>query len=410
MFQPPIEEVVLEGEDQSEQAAFDNMEQDAPTPRGHSQALSVVQSHGGYADECDDSPGQQLLEQELYKLRVKASSSVQGGLTHAPSQLSNPASYEVVPDTQEIEEEMHVAGLPTIPDTNGDAAPEDPPSPPLPPVPVDDDAQDQQLGALWNQNAMYNGDLPPWQLVHKRLLGWAMVWPLSEIDAALNSTTRGHQVDEVALSIWSTQTYKRYVRSRLMDVPPSRVDRLFVPPNIADAINTAVYNGRHGDASSMLRDLWTSFGLDGMPRLLIVLAKHRHDESHWVVHRFSLPEGGLSTYDSFPQKTLPDGRPLGWWFAIRTAWPNAIYPSPDHLVQKMIRLHRPMQLPIDNSVAAAGIWRNVLMGSRGERSVDLERVRDLINTEVKNLRMRKTMGKLAIAAPRPTWQGMNDMA
>jgi hypothetical protein len=84
-----------------------------------------------------------------------------------------------------------------------------------------------------------------------------------------------------------------------------------------------------------------------------------------------------------------------------------MYPSPDHLVQKMVRLHRPMQAPIDNSVAAAGIWRNVLMGSRAERSVDLERLRDLINTEVKNLKQRKQLGKLSIGAPRPAWEDMN---
>ena len=65
-----------------------------------------------------------------------------------------------------------------------------------------------------------------------------------------------------------------------------------------------------------------------------------------------------------------------------------------------------MQLPIDNSVAAAGIWRNVLMGSRAERSLDLERLRDLINTEVKNLKQRKQLGKLSIGAPRQSWQGV----
>ena len=97
-------------------------------------------------------------------------------------------------------------------------------------------------------------------------------------------------------------------------------------------------------------------------------------------------------------------QPLGWWFAIRVAWPHSTYPNPDNLVQKMVRLHRPLQLPIDNSVAAAGIWRNVLMGSRAERSLDLERLRDLINTEVKNLKQRKQLGKLSIGVPRSTWQ------
>jgi len=87
-------------------------------------------------------------------------------------------------------------------------------------------------------------------------------------------------------------------------------------------------------------------------------------------------------------------QPLGWWFAIRIAWPNATYPSPDHVMQKMVRLHRPMQLGIDNSVAAAGIWRNLLVDSRAERSLDLERLRDLIDFEVKILRSRKLSGKL----------------
>lgn len=82
----------------------------------------------------------------------------------------------------------------------------------------------------------------------------------------------------------------------MTDSPQGRVDRLFVPPNVADAISTAVFNGRHGDACMMLRDLWAPFGLDGIPRLLIVLAKHRADENHFVVHRCvrsSSPSVGL---------------------------------------------------------------------------------------------------------------------
>lgn len=80
-----------------------------------------------------------------------------------------------------------------------------------------------------------------------------------------------------------------------------------------------------------------------------------------------------------------------------------MYPSPEHLAQRMVRIHRPMQLGIDNSVATAGIWRNLLMGSKAERSIDLERLRDLINTEVKNLRSRKETGKLSVTAPRQHW-------
>jgi hypothetical protein len=115
------------------------------------------------------------------------------------------------------------------------------------------------------------------------------------------------------------------VRSKITDSPGGRPDRLFVPPNMASAISAAVFNGQHGDACGMLRDLWTPFGLEGPPRLIIVLAKHRSDADHWVVHRsvfcylvvathlflisrFSLSEGTLTTYDTYPERTLPDGR------------------------------------------------------------------------------------------------------
>ena len=126
---------------------------------------------------------------------------------------------------------------------------------------------------------------PPWEVIHQRILNWAIAWPIWELDAVLGSTARGQQVNETSLSIWVTQAYKRYVRSQVTESPPGRVDRLFVPPNVADAINTAVFNGRHRDACMMLRELWESFGLGGFPRLLIVLAKHRTDTDHCVVHR-----------------------------------------------------------------------------------------------------------------------------
>ncbi|KDQ57602.1 hypothetical protein JAAARDRAFT_269020 [Jaapia argillacea MUCL 33604] len=358
----------------------------------------------------DDSPGQQFLEEELYKLRIKRNA------TGSHSALSH-KTWEVAregpgADYDEDDHEGNVAitesGLPEIPEDGNTGVFTDTrkSSPPLPPIPQER-SRDMVPSMGWQPDYGSEPPIPPWQRVHQRLLSWAIVWPMTELDSALNSTTRGHQVDEVALSIWSTQTYKRYVRSKMTDTPQGRVDRLFVPPNMADAISNAVYNGRHGDACAMLRDLWNPFGLEGMPRLLIVLAKHRSDANHWVVHRFSLPDGSLTTYDTYPERCLPDGRPLGWWFAIRIAWPNAIYPSPDHLMQKMVRLHRPLQLSIDNSVAASGIWRNLLMGSRAERSVDLERLRDLINTEVKNLRQRKEMGKLSISPPRPNWEDMS---
>ncbi|KAG6865522.1 hypothetical protein C0991_001843 [Blastosporella zonata] len=398
---------------------FDNGTETEIGHRGPSTEPSIGRGLYGNADDRDDSPGQQFLEQELYRLRQRQGS--QSGRSHHTWLVSRDPG-----EIDDFDDGQPPSGLPTIPDTNRDGYEEreGSHSPPLPALPDQDDDDDndddnnqiEPQGAITTPQGPWSAhdydhepqqtQMPPWQRIHARLLSWAVIWPQAELDTALNSTTRWQQVDEVALSIWSTQTYKRYVRARLTDSPAGIVDRLFVPPNMADAISNAVYNGQHGNACGMLRDLWNPFGLPGMPRLLVVLAKHRSENDHWVVHRYSLPEGNLMTYDSYSGRSIMDGRPLGWWFAIRIAWPNANYPSPDRLEQKMVRLHRPAQLPIDNSVAAAGIWRNILMGSRGERSLDLERLRDLINTEVKNLRQRKILGRLSIAPPRQAldWQ------
>jgi hypothetical protein len=402
VYQLPETESVQDHEQDDGDFLVDDARDDPPLTEGETRTRHVQSEL--LSDNRDDSPGQQFLEEELYKLRQRQAGS-QSGMSHRTWEVARDDGTNI----DEFDEENPVAA-PTIPDSNaGGYTDQRTASPPLPPIPPEDRriATPQQI---WQAGQDYNNESPPlapWQKIHQRLLSWAIIWPMSELDNALRSTTRSYQVDEVALSIWTTQTYKRYVRTRMTDSPRGVVDRLFVPPNMADAISSAVFNGRHGDACGMLRDLWTPFGLEGMPRLLVVLAKHRTDPNHWLVHRFSLPDGSLTTYDTYPGRAIHDGRPLGWWFAIRIAWPNALYPSPDHLLQKMVRVHRPMQLPIDNAVAAAGIWRNILMGSRAERSLDLERLRDLINTEVKNLRQRKEMGKLSIGGTRPNWEDMN---
>jgi hypothetical protein len=250
-------------------------EQDLATP---TRALAQDYMSGAR----NDSPGRQFLEEELYKLRVK---------TGPGSAVGTHKTWEVAREDGDFDYEgegqaaVTDSGMPDIPDATARQG-----SPSLPPIP-----QSEAGGEMvhmpephWTHQG-YGSELqqqtPPWQLIHQRLLNWAIIWPMSEFDAALGSTTRGHQVDEISLSIWATQSYKRYVRSRMTDSPQGRVDRLFVPPNVADAISTAVFNGRHGDACMMLRDLWAPFGLDGIPRLLIVLAKHRADSNHWVVHR-----------------------------------------------------------------------------------------------------------------------------
>jgi hypothetical protein len=280
---PPETELV---DDRQEVLDYDLEEEDDPEQDFPATIEGETRTRGvsDFQDGRDDSPGQQFLEEELYKLRVKPVGS-QSALSHR--------TWEVARDdgkgSDDDDDEGTQSGLPEIPDSNGDGfGNARPASPPLPPLPTE--SQQELLtthdGSMWpaTQNNAQQG-IAPWQRVHQRLLSWAIIWPMSELDNALNSTTRGHQIDEVALSIWTTQCYKRYVRAKVTDHPPGRVDRLFVPPNMADAISTSVFNGRHGDASAMLRELWDPFGLEGMPRLLVVLAKHRTEDNHWVVHR-----------------------------------------------------------------------------------------------------------------------------
>lgn len=225
-----------------------------------------------------ESPGQQVLEEELYRLRIKEQAR-STAMTHQSWELHEESVNER-PDSRVPESE--------IPDIEEELPRAD--SPPLPPIPVESqtavNADSGTNERQWQPEYHEAPPTPPWQRIHQRLLNWAIVWPMSELDNAMTSTQRGAQADEVALSIWSTQMYKRYVRQQLTEVPPGRVDRLFVPPNMADAINNAVFHGRHGDACGMLRDLWMPFGLEGMPRIIVVLCKHRSDPSHWVAHKY----------------------------------------------------------------------------------------------------------------------------
>lgn len=157
----------------------------------------------------NDSPGQQYLEEELYKLRQRPGGGSQAA-THKTWELGAATTRDGFDDYDEDEDEhehehgnFEMSGLPEIPTGNytdrRDAS--------LPPIPEEEhhDLISSPRSPLWvgKQNAADNNLIPPWQRIHQRILGWAVIWPLSEIGNALVSTNRGNQVNEVALSIWS---------------------------------------------------------------------------------------------------------------------------------------------------------------------------------------------------------------
>ncbi|KAF5346913.1 hypothetical protein D9758_010110 [Tetrapyrgos nigripes] len=119
----------------------------------------------------------------------------------------------------------------------------------------------------------------------------------------------------------------------MTDSPEGLVDCFIVGSVNAQIIGDLVSRGERWDAGRMLRELWDTFGLQGAPPLLAVLYLC----------------------------------PGSWWPAIRLAWPDAaICANPG--MPTLIRLHRPMQLAVDDSVAAASVWRNILMGLPAEIS------------------------------------------
>ncbi|KAF5346978.1 hypothetical protein D9758_010107 [Tetrapyrgos nigripes] len=234
--------------------------------------------------------------------------------------------------------------------------------------------------------------LPPWQKIPQDLLNWAAGLCTSELDEALYSTTRGRRINELAMNIWANQTYKRYVHSRMTDNHAGIVDCFFVDLEMARMISNSISSGEYRRAGRILRESWDIFGLQGAPRLLVVFAKHISEyRDRWVVHKFSLPDGGLTAYHFSPKlRTLRAGRPAElWWNVFHLAWPDAAICSISRMPKpKLVPVRPSMQLPVDDSVAAVGVWRNILTGLPVKHDLDLEHLRDLIHTEVNSLCQR----------------------
>ncbi|KAH8081113.1 hypothetical protein HD553DRAFT_85796 [Filobasidium floriforme] len=223
----------------------------------------------------------------------------------------------------------------------------------------------------------------PWDVVTQRLFSWAMVWPPEDFVRSLETTALGQQVDEFALTIYMMTIFKRNLRHRMCSVPPLPCDKLFVPPNLADSVNRAVHSKRFADARQILEELWYPFGFKEPPRVIVALAKHRNDANHWSAHRFDLTSGKLVTFSySTEEKSLVDGRPFMWWFAIRDAWPTWNIPHPDHLAQKTQRVITPESSRDDNALMAANCGRNLMLGWKPDQTTDLKKMRNNIWNEV----------------------------
>ncbi len=110
-----------------------------------------------------------------------------------------------------------------------------------------DGVQDQEVLDSHNHSQHHRDEVNyprPWDIATQRLYSWALVWPADEFTRALKKIALGYQVDDFALTIYTMMIFKRNLRHRMSSIPALPCDKLFVPPNMSDAINRAVHAKR----------------------------------------------------------------------------------------------------------------------------------------------------------------------
>lgn len=121
---------------------------------------------------------------------------------------------------------------------------------------------------------------PSWQGIYSFLVDSITALPNATLRNSLETYNKTGELDEVALSIWTLQSHKRFLRG-LDPIYASNPKRLFIPPNTAQAIESALMNGYRNTACNMLHKLWQRLNPSGSPEHLVVLM---NKNGHWVVH------------------------------------------------------------------------------------------------------------------------------
>jgi len=122
--------------------------------------------------------------------------------------------------------------------------------------------------------------IPSWQGVYQYLVDSITALPTNSLQKSLEDYTKSGELDEISLSIWTLQSHKRFLRS-LDPIFSSNPKRLFIPPNAAQAIESALINGYRDTACDMLKKLWLKLSPIGPPEHIVMLV---NKEGHWVIH------------------------------------------------------------------------------------------------------------------------------
>ncbi|TCD61914.1 hypothetical protein EIP91_007728 [Steccherinum ochraceum] len=238
---------------------------------------------------------------------------------------------------------------------------------------------------------------PPsvWRRIERRLCKMVANWPMETVMAAWDGARAATPYTEISLSIWMLQMFKRYVREREEQgkSPMSAVHCHVVLPFQVAAVDVAIRDNALDGGIAVLREFWNLMGQTRRPDYLLAMGRHWADSSRWVVHRFSLAQASATTYATYPTQEAPELRHVhaDWWTIIRAIWPEMSRSIPTSRVECF---RRQRQLQTEEPLAAACIWRNIMLGETPGKVADLAWARDAIEREIDRLLKRKQMAKL----------------
>ncbi|KAH8091804.1 kinase-like domain-containing protein [Cristinia sonorae] len=230
-----------------------------------------------------------------------------------------------------------------------------------------------------------------WRNIEQYMLELIQHWPLEALIHAKRSTQPLNMVNEVGLTLWMLQMFKRYIKGREEDGKSqlTLVNSHMVFPVHVAMIDGAIRDGLYQNGVDALREFWAVIGQNRRPDVLLAMGKHWADSSYWVVHKFILTNGKATTYAIYTSSTPPRNLKRihsDWWRIISAVWPECALLKP---MSDVVLIHRPRQPKADASLAAVIMWRNLLLGAEAERQVNIDHARKVLDEEIEALVVRK---------------------
>ena len=140
-------------------------------------------------------------------------------------------------------------------------------------------------------NSARKSNIDPYLDIFQLLLSWVDNWPLSKLTLASHSLQFPLSPDEIALTIWTMQTYKRY-QQRLTGGAVG-ASTLYVPPHLAKEMRQSIVMGNGEKARMVLEYLWHGIGQRSgvVPKRILVLCQDWNDTSGsgWIVLQYVFP-------------------------------------------------------------------------------------------------------------------------